>query len=319
LRYSPLANDESFVQQHMPVFVGGAELNVAQALALWKIPTAYCTAMPDNFLTESILQFIDKKNIDTSVVYKSGERLGIYYLAQGKDVKSEAVVFDRAGSSFATLQTGQINWEIILKDKTWFHFSAIAASLSQAATAVCLEALQAAKKMGLTISVDLNYRNKLWKYGKQPVEVMPTLVKYCDVIMGNLWAVETLLGIASPIKTSEGKTMAELKTAATESMALLQKEYASAKNIAYTYRLEENYFAIIKQENDIAFSTLHEVKNAIDKVGSGDCFMAGLIYGILKKEPAQSVIDFAASAAVGKLYEKGDSTLQQVAQIKERY
>jgi 2-dehydro-3-deoxygluconokinase len=319
LRFSPLQNHDSFIQQHMPVFIGGAELNVAQALAQWNTPVAYCTAMPDNFLTESILQFIAKKKIDTTSVFKRGERMGVYYLAQGNDVKHYGAVFDRSNSSFATLQPGEINWKAIFKGKSWFHFSAIAASLSESTTTVCLEAVQAAKELGLTISIDLNYRSKLWNYGKHPTAVMPALVKYCDVIMGNLWSIESLLGILSPIKTSVGIANDVLIISAKQSMELVRQLYPLAKKIAYTFRLEESYFAVLQHPNGTNYSRVYEIRNVIDRVGSGDCFMAGLIYSMVHNESPQSIIDFAASAAVGKLYEKGDSTQQKIEQIISRY
>src|SRR5690606_20683682 len=135
------------------------------------------------------------KNIDTSAIHYSGSRVGLYYLQQGTDVKNSGVIFDRAGSSFAQLKKGMINWDEVFEGITWFHFSAIAAALSQSAAEVCEEALQAASSKGITISVDLNYRNKLWQYGKQPIEVMPGLVKYCNLVMGNLWAANVMLGI----------------------------------------------------------------------------------------------------------------------------
>jgi 2-dehydro-3-deoxygluconokinase len=319
LRFSPFPNDESFALQQMPVFIGGAELNVAQALAKWNIAVDYCTAMPDNFLTQSILGFIAKKGIGTNAVYKGGERMGVYYLQQGTDVKNDTVVFDRANSSFATLQPGQINWTTILKDKKWFHCSAIAASLSQSAAEVCLEAIKAARQLGITVSLDLNYRSKLWKYGKQPTEIMPALIKHCDVVMGNIWSVENLLGLPSPVNSSEGKTNEELVAAAQQSMAALQTSYPNIHTIAYTFRLAENYFAILSNDNKTYKSSIHQLQNVIDKVGSGDCFMAGLIHGFSNEESPQHIINFAASAAVGKLYEKGDNTQQSVAQIKSRY
>jgi 2-dehydro-3-deoxygluconokinase len=318
LRFSPLPDNKSFEEQQMPVFVGGAELNVAQALAQWGMPVAYCTALPDNFLTASILQFISRSGINTAPVQRCGDRMGIHYLAQGKDVKHEGVVFDRAGSAFAALQPGQVDWKTIMKNKSWFHFSAIAASLSESAAAVCLEAVKAAREAGLAVSVDLNYRSKLWKYGKQPVEVMPELVKHCDLVMGNLWAVEQSLGIPSPIDTSEGRTEMELVAAAQASMSSLQQQYPATHMVAYTFRLDENYFAVLSIDEDTCQSRSYPAKDAVDRVGSGDCFMAGLIYSIIHRESPQNIIDFAASAAVGKLYERGDSTQQAVAQVMAR-
>lgn len=177
----------------MPVFVGGAELNVATALAKWNTPVGYCTILPDNFLSRQLLKALYEKHIDASSVLLSNNRIGIYYLPQGTDVKNAGVIYDRNNSSFSQLQKGTIDWDKTLDGITWFHFSAICPALSQQVADVCEEALQACVKKNITISVDLNYRAKLWQYGRQPNEVMPQLVQYCHLVMGNVWAAEIML------------------------------------------------------------------------------------------------------------------------------
>ncbi len=318
MRFSPLREGQSFEKQSMPFFVGGAELNVANALSKWKVPVVYCTAMPDNFFTNSITKYIASNDIDTSAIYKTGNRIGVYYLAQGTDVKNAGVVFDRENSSFANLQVGMIDWHKVLKNVSWFHLSAIAVALTDNTTAVCIEALEVAKSLGITISIDLNYRNSLWKYGKKAYDIMPNILKYCDVVMGNLWSVESLLNIPSPIKSSAYKSQEELLTAAQKSIHLLQTDYPNVKKVAYTFRLEDYYWAVLQDNDEVFISKKREINNTVDKVGSGDCFMAGLIYGMQKEFSPQQVIDYAASAAVGKLYEKGDCTNQTVERILAR-
>src|SRR5688572_6216195 len=194
LRMSPALNREWIDQHNMPVYVGGAELNVATALAQWQVNARYSTALPDNYLSHEIIDSIKEKEIDPSV-HLSGNRIGIYYLPQGADLKNAGVIYDRAGSSFASLRTGMIDWKMVLNGCSWFHFSAISPALNAHAAEVCEEAVSIASGLGLTISVDLNYRSKLWKYGKQPVDVMPRLVKYCDVVMGNIWSAAELLDV----------------------------------------------------------------------------------------------------------------------------
>lgn len=203
-----------------------------------------------------------------------------------------------------------INWEKIFSACSWFHFSAISPALNENVAAVCKEALEAASAMGLTISVDLNYRSKLWQYGKQPVDVMKALVKHCHVIMGNVWAVESLLEITSSIKSSAGKNQQQLTDAAAESIGQLHEQYPKATTFAYTYRLENSYWAILQHANKLAISKQYDITDVVDKVGSGDCFMAGLIYGLYHDYAAQDIIDYAAAAAVGKLQEAGDATKQ---------
>ena len=318
LHYAPNVNSDFIAAQNMPFCLGGAELNVATALANWGVSVAYGTAMPDNFLSKGIVSNLSKKNIDTSSILFAGNKMGVFYLAQGMDMKNAAVVFDRAHSSFASLEKEMIDWNKELKGIGWFHITAISASLTQSATAVCLEALKVASAMGIPISIDLNYRAKLWQYGKTPIEVMPELVQYADVIMGNLWSVEKMLGVNSNIKQSNGCSIDQLNAAAHDSMNQLSTRYPKAKQIAYTFRLANEYYGILKQDHQVAISKLHTLDNIINIVGSGDCFMAGLIFAIQENKTLPDQVNFAAAAGVGKLYELGDATNQTIEQIKKR-
>ncbi|MBP6618787.1 MAG: sugar kinase, partial [Leadbetterella sp.] len=169
LRLSPEMGGAWIRNASIPTFVGGAELNTATALASWNVPVQYCSGLPKNALAEEIVEHLESKNIDTSKMQWCGERIGIYMLPQGADLKNAGVIYDRAYSSFASIQVGQINWKEIFKDVEWLHVSAITPALSQQMADVCLEAVKEAKKAGVKISVDLNYRSKLWKYGKEPI------------------------------------------------------------------------------------------------------------------------------------------------------
>ena len=318
LHYAPPMNSDFIERQHMPFYLGGAELNVASALAKWDMPVKYGTAMPSHFLSDTIIGHLSKKNIDTSAIQISGNRIGCFYLATGLDMKNAAVVYDRANSSFAEIKKGSIDWKEILKDVHWFHFSAISASLTQNATDVCEEALIAATELGIPISVDLNYRAKLWKYGKTPIEVMSQLVKYCTVLMGNLWAVEDMLGISSSIKSSIGCSDEQLALAANSSMLKLKQQFPLLNTMAYTFRLTDSYFGLMFNKNNFYKSPTYKIIDVKNIVGTGDCFMAGLIYGIHHQHTPEELINFAAAAAVGKLYELGDATEQSPEQIKNR-
>ena len=318
LHYAPPMNSDFIERQHMPFYLGGAELNVASALAKWDMPVKYGTAMPSHFLSDTIIGHLSKKNIDTSAIQISGNRIGCFYLATGLDMKNAAVVYDRTNSSFAEIKKGSIDWKEVLKDVHWFHFSAISASLTQNATDLCEEALIAATEMGIPISVDLNYRAKLWKYGKTPIEVMSQLVKYCTVLMGNLWAVEDMLGISSSIKSSIGCSDEQLALAANNSMLKLKEQFPLLNTVAYTFRLAETYFGVMFNKNNFYKSPTYKIIDVKNIVGTGDCFMAGLIYGIRHQHTPEEIINFAAAAAVGKLYELGDATEQSLEQIKKR-
>ena len=316
LRFAPF--NEWTTNNAMPVYIGGAELNAATALANWNIPVKYVTAVPDNYLSLQVLKEVNKRKVNVEDVVLSGNRMGSYYLPVGSELKHTGVIYDRAYSSFSELKPGTINWKKILEDCSWFHFSAISPALNADAAAVCKEAVEVAAAMGLTISVDLNYRSKLWQYGKQPVDIMPELVKYCHVVMGNIWAVESLLGIVSPIKESAGKTTTELLDAAGNSMLQIHQQYPLVTSIAYTFRLEKEYCAVLQHGATKAISKEFTIERVVDKVGSGDCFMAGLIYGFINQHDVKDIIDFASAAAVGKLQEAGDGTNQTIETINKK-
>lgn len=319
LRMCPDGVGQWLAENKLPFFIGGAELNVANALALWDLPIKYFTAVPENELSQQILDFLEAKNIDTSAVYKHGNRIGLYYLTRGKDVKNNAIVYDRAGSAFADLKPGAVDWDAVLEGVSWFHFSAICPALSQQAADVCLEVLQAASRKHITISVDLNYRPKLWQYGKKPVEIMPQLVQYADIIMGNVWAEETMLGIeVTPEMHESGQQSVYLKEALFSSERIMDA-YPRCRAVANTFRFDAGhgieYYTALYAGNRFYHSATYTTDTVVDKVGSGDCFMAGLIYGFYNKQDPQQLLDFATAAAWGKLSILGDATTQTVDEI----
>lgn len=297
-------------------YIGGAELNVATALSGWQRGVKYVTAVPDNYMGQQVAEYITCLNIDCkNIVHREGG-MGIYYLPQGSDMKNQGVVYDRAHSAFAGLQPGMINWDTAFEDCGWFHFTAISPALGPAAAAVCREAVTAAAAKGLIISADLNYRSKLWQYGEKPVDIMPELVQHCDVIMGNIWAAESLLGIPAGIESSEGVPVEALVEAAFRSMVLTAERFPKAKSLAFTLRLGDKYLAALGHHGAGYLSSTYGIHTVVDKVGSGDCFMAGLIYGLSTGMEPQDIINFAAGAAVGKLGEEGDATKQTVEDVK---
>lgn len=317
LRLPPANGGEWLRHNQLPVFVGGAELNVATALATWQVPVKYCTALPDNIISRDIRSYLEQKQIDTSSVILSGERIGLYYLKEGADMKSEENVFDRKYSSFSTLETGVADWDAILEDVDWFHFSAIAPAVSESAARLVKEALEAAKRKNIRISLDLNFRSLLWKYGKAPVEIMPGLAAYCDVIMGNIWAANTLLGIPLDEELIREK---QFTAHATFTAQQLFSRYPDCSWNANTFRFDGktddiNYYATLNDRNSQAVSPYFHTTSIVDKVGSGDCFMAGLIYGLRSGHAMENVISYAAAAAFAKLQEKGDATKNTTADV----
>lgn len=324
LRISPSSKKYHQQKQPMKLFVGGAEANVATALAGWNIPVRYCTVLPDNFMSQYVINYLDAKHIDTSAIQLSGNRIGLYYLETGADIKG-GVVYDRERSSFSELKPGVIDWEQVLEGVDWFHFTAISPALTQSIADVCLEALQAASKKGLKISVDLNYRSKLWKYGKDPKEIMPQLVSYCNLIMGNIWSANSLLGIEVDEQIhQDGSKQGYLNHAIKTSKAIMA-QYPNCEAVANTYRFDSNedqilYYTTLQLKDKAYVSQEFSCAGVVDRSGSGDCFMAGLIYGfIANPNEHQELLNYATAAAFGKLQEQGDATEQEVLQVSAAF
>lgn len=307
-------------QSNVPFFIGGAELNVATALALWDVPSQYFTALPPNHMSEQIVAFLQSKKIDSQKINYSGSRVGTYYLVKGADIKNDSLIYDRAGSAFAGLKTGTIDWNKVFEDVSWLHFSAICPAIAQNVADVCLEALEAASAKGITISIDLNYRSKLWQYGKQPVEIIPGLAKYCDLVMGNIWAAETMLGISVADNLHLDEKAVYLQAALKTSEIIVEK-YPKCKAVANTFRFDAgggiNYYTALYTCGNLYHTEDHSAVRIVNKVGSGDCFMAGLIYGFYNNHSPNEILNFATLAAFDKLFLDGDATTHKVDEIKK--
>jgi 2-dehydro-3-deoxygluconokinase len=320
IRFCPDAGGEWLGQSRLPFYIGGAELNVANALALWDIPVRYFTALPDNSLSRQIAGYVNSKGIDTSAILYAGNRIGLYFLTKGKDLKNDALVYDRAGSSFASLKTGMIDWDEVLNGVSWFHFSAICPAIGQNVADVCAEALEAASAKGVITSVDLNYRSKLWQYGKSPADVMPGLVEKCDVVMGNIWAVETMLGIQVMPDIHKISSRAIYLDEALRMSQRVMQRFSKCKAVANTFRFdatnEIKYYGALYANGRLYQSHEYKTGSVTDKVGSGDCFMAGLIYGFYNALTLQETLEYATAAAFSKLFIESDATTCTVADIK---
>lgn len=320
LRLSPQLGGAWIAQNSMPVFIGGAELNAATALAAWGVPVGYCTALPDHYLSKEIIASVEGRGVDASMIQLSGSRIGTYYLPQGGDMKSAGVIYDRAYSSFWELASGQIDWDRVLDGVSWLAFSAISPALNANVAAVCLEGAKAASAKGITVAIDLNYRAKLWQWGKTPHEVMPELVEQCDIVMGNLWAEERMLDIPVPENLPDEKE-AYLEQSQRTSEAVMAR-FPKCKQVANTFRFDRtkglHYYATLYTSNQLFVSAQHQTVTVVDRVGSGDTFMAGLLYGGYHNHPPQQVIDFAAAAAFTKLFIKGDASNASVEEVNRR-
>lgn len=322
IRYSPLLQREWIHSQSMQTYVGGAELNVGHALSNWSMPVQYITAIPDHYLSKEIINHLNDSKINTDGILLNGKRIGTYYLPQGADLKHAGVIYDRAGSSFAELLPGMIDWTSILKNSGWFHFSAISPALNSTAAAVCFEAVKKAKEMGLIVSLDLNFRSLLWQYGQSPKEVMQQFLPYCDILMGNIWSASLLVDAPLNQQLIEEGSNEAFIGAADQSAKYIIQCYPNIQFVANTFRFtndhEVNYFATLHNQSNTTVSDSYTTNNVIDKVGSGDCFMAALIRGLQLNKSTSYIINYAAVAAVGKLQEFGDHTKQTVASIEAK-
>lgn len=295
---------------------GGGEFNVAAALSNLGVPTEFVTRLPDNDMGKAALQQIKSQGVGTTHIEFGGDRLGIYFLELGSDVRAGKVVYDRSNSAISQIKTGNIDWASVFKGAQWFHWSGVTPAISESAAQVCLEAVKAAFDMGLTVSSDLNYRSKLWNYGKEPKEVMPELLNYCHVMLGDIDTAMFMLG-KDKINPDYQKT--EVLPSYYEQII---SECPNLKWIATTLRYSisashQKIGGILYDGKKIYGTKLRELTSVIDRVGSGDAFMAGLIYSMLdEQQEQQDCIDFATAACCLKHTIRGDINLVSLEEIQ---
>jgi len=304
----------------MMLYMGGAEANVATALAAWDVPVKYCTVLPDNFMSRHIISYLEYKGIFTSSIVFGGSRIGLYYLERGADLKG-SMVYDREGSSFSQLKSGTIDWDRVLQDVSWLNLSAISPALNRDVADACLEAVEQASARGITVSIDLNYRSRLWKYTHDPVSVMAPIAQHCDVIMGNLWSANSLLGIPVDEHIHDHRCKQAYLDHALATSEAIMRQYPKCNTVANTFRFDQQagdilYYTTLHHEG--AFCTSRELTatQVVDRSGSGDCFMAGLIYGLYHKHGSEALLNHATAAAFAKLQEAGDTTEQDILMVE---
>ena len=299
---------------------GGGEANVAVSLANYGIPASFVSRLPKNDIGDWAIQNLRKYNVQTQDILRGGERVGIYFLETGAVARASKVVYDRAGSAIADIQPGMLDWEAIFKDANWFHWTGITPALSEGAAATCLEGIKMANKLGVTVSTDLNFRKNLWKYGKTAAEVMPELVAGCDVILGNEEDAEKVFHIQP-----EGVdvTAGHVEAAAYESVCRqLVKKFPRAKKVIITLRGSINanhntWAGTLFNGEQIFFSPQYDITHIVDRVGGGDCFMGGLICGLLTyPDDDQQALNFAVAASCLKHTIYGDFNLVTVDEVK---
>ncbi|MDH6313876.1 2-dehydro-3-deoxygluconokinase [Parabacteroides sp. PFB2-10] len=302
---------------------GGGEANVAVSLANYGLPVEFVTRLPKNDIARACVQDLRKYGVGTDRIVYGGDRLGIYFLETGAVARASKVVYDRAYSSISQIEPGMINWDEVLKNASWFHWTGITPAISQGAADVCLEAAQAANRLGVPVSCDINYRKNLWKYGKTASDVMPALVECCDVVLGNEEDCEKVFGI-KPEGFDVTATHGEVNAAEFESVCeQMQKRFPRAKKVIITLRGAINanhntWGGVLYADKTLYQSKRYDITHIVDRVGGGDSFMGGLIYGLITwPNDNQKALEFAVAASCLKHTIYGDYNQVTVDEVEK--
>ena len=322
LRLKPPGFERFFQSPVLEATFGGGEANVAVSLAQFGLDTAFVTALPENAIAQACIAFLKGKQVDTSLILRRGERIGIYYLEAGANQRPSKVVYDRAGSAIATTSPGEMPWDKIFEDANWFHITGITPAINGTASELALHAVQQARQRGVIVSCDYNYRKNLWKYGKTAPEVMTELVKYVDVGIANEEDCQRSLGISVGEEWQKEVSNGALNTE--KYRALCDKVMQTFPNLKYqAITLRESFSAshngwsaCLHNGEEFFLSPRYEIRNIVDRVGGGDSFSAGLIYGLVTGMLDQQALNFATAASCLKHSIPGDMNLVSVKEVQ---
>lgn len=314
MRLSPPGNLRLRQAHSLDLVYGGAEANVAISLANFGLAVQYVTRLPENELGTACMQSLKRYGVGVDFIDIGGERLGLYFLEVGSGKRPSRVTYDRAHSSFATIDENTTQWQRVFSQASWFHWSGISPAVSPEAAKVTAQAVTSAREAGVIISCDLNYRHSLWQWGESPSTVMSSLVDQCDVLAAN--TASLMLGLPNLPK---GETPDE----ALEACLQLSSRYPNLKQIAMTCReavsiVDQRFTAVMWQEGQHYISPTFTLTDIVDRIGAGDAFMAGLIYGLVTSpDDPQRIVNFAAASAVMKHTIVGDANLASVEEIEQ--
>jgi 2-dehydro-3-deoxygluconokinase len=320
LRLKSPAYERFFQSPVLEATFGGGEANVAVSLANYGMDASFVTVLPKNDIADACIRELRGFGVDTSKIVRKDGRLGIYYLETGAVQRPSKVVYDRAGSAIAEAKAGDIDWKTVFAGATWFHLTGITPAISQGAADLSMEAVKAAKELGIHVSCDLNYRKNLWKYGKRADEVMTELVKYVDTVIANEEDFQKSLGLSaeSASAVQEGQIDVELyKKIAAGAMA----KYPNIKRVAITLRESKSanhndWSACLYNGKDFFLSRKYSITDIVDRVGGGDSFGGGLIYGLNTYDSEKDALEFAVAASCLKHTIPGDYNRVTVAEVE---
>ena len=317
LRLKSPALERFFQSPSLEATFGGGEANVAVSLANYGMDAAFVTALPNNAIGEACRRDVRSFGVDVSNIKMTDGRMGIYFLETGSNQRPSKVVYDRAESAIAIAPVDLFDWEKIFEGADWFHISGIAPAISASAAELSLAACKAAQKMGVTVSCDLNYRKNLWKYGKEAKEVMGELAKYIDVAIANEEDFQKSLGITASSDVESGS----LDRNVYEGIAKKAMElYPNIKRVAITLRESKSadrndWAACIYDGKEFYVSRKYEITDIVDRVGGGDSFSGGLIYGLLTYEKQSDALEYAVAASCLKHTISGDYNRVTVSEV----
>lgn len=303
------------------VSYAGAEANVAVSLANYGLETDYITCLPDNPIAERCIMDLRGHKVGVDHIQRTGKRMGILYLETGSNARPSKVYYDREDSSIATVAPGSIDWKEILKDATWFHWTGITPALSANAAAECLKAIKTANELGVTVSCDINYRGNLWKYGKTAAEVMPEMVEGSDIILGNEEDCEKVFGI-KPWDFDAAKTNGNVDQSSFLSVCQqMMERFPRCKKMVVTLRGAINanhntWGGVLYNGKELIESRRYDITDIVDRVGGGDSFMGGLIFGLLHYQDDRKALEFATAASCLKHTLKGDYNWVAVQEVE---
>ena len=319
LRLKSPAHERLFQSPHLEATFGGGEANVAVALSNFGLDAGFIGAVPQNAIGDAAVNELRRFGVDVSNVIRGGKRLGIYFLETGANQRPSTVVYDRAGSSISEADARDFDWSAIFDGARWFHITGITPALSQRAADLSLVAVRAAQDAGVTVSCDFNYRGKLWNYGKAAPDVMRELVRHVDVGIANEEDCQKSLGVASPVDVHAG----ELDPARYESLSeQVLMAFPNLDAIGITLRESRSadrngWSACFRDASGFRVSRRYEITDIVDRVGGGDSFASGLIYGLNHYADRQQALEFAVAASCLKHSISGDFNRVTVAEVEK--
>lgn len=318
LRLKSPGHERLFQSPCLEATFGGGEANVAVSLAHYGIPASFVTAVPANNVGDAAIAEVRRYGVDTRHIRRQGERLGIYFLETGANQRPSRVTYDRAHSSIATAKPGDFDWDAVLDGAGWFHVTGITPALSESAAALALESVREARERRIPVSCDYNFRKNLWKYGKKAPEVMRELVRYVTVGIANEEDCQMALGIDLDVDVHSGELDAEKYRALAERVL---QAFPNLEKQVITLRQSRSadhngWAACLHNGRDFHLSRGYEITDIVDRVGGGDSFAAGLIYGLLELGDDARALEFATAASCLKHSIPGDFNRVGVAEVE---